>query len=86
MVVLVCALLLSCSDEASLMNGNLSGDDWTSTSITELGTTAWNYSVGGTVLTEFVMQCFMCVQNLKNDWGKVECGFRNLSGNRILES
>lgn len=43
---------LPAKDEASSMNDNLSGDYWTSTAITEPGTTAYKYTAGGTTAAE----------------------------------
>lgn len=34
------------------MNDNLSGDYWTSTAITDLGTTAYKYTAGGSTSSE----------------------------------
>lgn len=43
---------LPAKDEASSMNDNLSGDYWTSTAITDPGTTAYKYTAGGTTAAE----------------------------------
>lgn len=43
---------LPAQNEASSMNDNLSGDYWTSTAITDPGTTAYKYTAGGTTSPE----------------------------------
>lgn len=43
---------LPAQNEAANMNGNLSGDYWTSTAITSPGTTAYKYTAGGTTSGE----------------------------------
>ncbi len=43
---------LPARDEMPLLQDNLSGDYWTSTSITDPGTTAWKYTAGGTASPE----------------------------------
>lgn len=43
---------LSAQNEAANMNDNLSGDYWTSTAITDPGTTAYKYTVGGSTSPE----------------------------------
>lgn len=43
---------LPAQNEAANMNDNLSGDYWTSTAITDPGTTAYKYTVGGSTLPE----------------------------------
>ena len=43
---------LPAQNEAANMNDNLSGDYWTSTAITDPGTTAYKYTVGGSTSPE----------------------------------
>lgn len=43
---------LPAQNEAANMNDNLSGDYWTSTAITDPGTTAYKYTVGGSTSSE----------------------------------
>lgn len=43
---------LPAQNEAANMNDNLSGDYWTSTAITDLGTTAYKYTAGGSTSSE----------------------------------
>ena len=43
---------LPAKDEAASMIDNLSGDYWTSTAITDPGTTAYKYTAGGTTSPE----------------------------------
>ena len=38
--------------EAASMTDNLSGDYWTSTAITDPGTTSWKYTAGGSASSE----------------------------------
>lgn len=44
---------LPAQNEAANMNDNLSGDYWTSTAITDPGTTAYKYTVGGSTSPEY---------------------------------
>ena len=43
---------LPAQNEAANMNDNLSGDYWTSTAITDPGTTAYKYTAGGSTSSE----------------------------------